>query len=147
MSETSQNTTHTDGGVFPITLFARVLEGSEGTFIVTATPPKLGEDAPGVAVRPISTIDYNGEGSPIAAALLREVSELHADAALRINPALRAPPTFYADTSTPMLTTMFAVDGDGTPVPIMVPLRPSLENADAPDIATDDFTTEEAGEE
>lgn len=147
MSEPSQNTTHAVDGVFPITLFARVLAGSEGTFIVTSAPPKPGEDAPGVAVRPISTIDDNGEGSPIAAALLREVSELHADAALRVNPALHTPPTFYADTSAPMLTTMFAVDGDGAPVPIVVPLRPSLENADATDVITDDFTTEDAGEE
>lgn len=145
MSETSQNATHTDGGVFPITLFARVLEGSEGTFIVTAAPPKPGEDVPGIAVRPIPLIDEGGEPSKrVAAALLREHGEFHADT------ALRTPPTFYGVTSQPTHTTMFALDGDGTPVPILVPLRPSPENADAPDDITadlDDAITEDAGKE
>lgn len=144
----SEQTPNTHTVVFPITLFARVLAGSEGTFIVTATPPKPGEDKPGVAVRPIIKIDDNGDGNPIAAALLREVSEMQADAALRLNTnadaALRTAPVFYGDTTTH--TTVYAVSGDDTPMPVSVPLRPSLK----PDDITadlDDAITEDAGEE
>lgn len=123
----SEQTTNLSGDVFPITLFARVLEGSDGTFIVTATLPKDGEDLPGIAVRPIAMID-DGQGSPIAAALLREYSEMHADTTLRTH------------------ATMFTVDDDGATVPVLVPLRPSLK----PDDITadpDDDITKDAGEE
>ena len=138
-NDPSQNTIHTEGDVFPITLFARVVQGSDGTFIVTSEPPKPGEDKPGVAVRPLPLVDEGNDPSQrIGGALLREYSQFYADA------PLRTAPTFYGDTTTH--TTVYAVSGDGTPVPVSVPLRPSLK----PDDITadlDDAITEDAGEE
>lgn len=142
-SDPNQNTTHTEGDVFPITLFARVVQGSEGTFIVTLEPPKPGEDMPGVAVRPIPLVDEGNDPSKrIGGALLREYSQFYADT------TLRTAPTCYGVTLAPLHTTMYAVDGDGNPVPITVPLRASPQ----PDYSSEDDTnpddiTEDAGEE
>lgn len=137
MSDPTQDTTHTNGDVFPITLFARVVQGSEGTFIVTSAPPKLDEDAPGVAVCPIPVLDEGKDLSQrVGAALLRECGELYTDA------ALRTAPTFYGVTPSPMYAATFILDGDGNPVPVMASTQASPSNADATDIATDD-----AGEE
>jgi hypothetical protein len=126
MSDLSTNTTPANSDVFPITLFVRVLEGSDGTFIVTSKPPKDGDDAPGVAVRPIPLIDEGDDiAERIGAALLREYSELHADASM------------------PTHATLFTLDSDGAPVPIVV----SMQDAAQLDNATDDATTEDLGEE
>ncbi len=126
MSDLSPDTTCTNGDVFPITLFVRVLEGSDGTFIVTSKPPKDGDDAPGVAVRPIPLIDEGDDITErIGAALLREYSELHADA------------------SAPKHATLFTLDSDGAPVPIVVSMQGAAQLTDA----IDDATTEDLGEE
>jgi hypothetical protein len=103
-------TTYTSDDVFEIKLFARVVQGAEGTFIVTTEPPK--GDAPGVAVRTISNLDVGDSvGGRVGAALLREHAE------------------FYADTSHTLHSTVLAVNGDGTTVSIPVPpsrgVRPS----------------------
>ena len=128
MSDLSPDTIPANGDVFPITLFVRVMQGSEGTFIVTSKPPK-DDDAPGVAVRPIPLIDEGNDLTErIGAALLREYSELHADASMPTHAAL------------------FTLESDNTPVPIVVSMQGAAQLTDATD-ATDDATTEDLGEE
>ena len=125
-TDTDTDTDTTNANVFPITLFVRVLEGSEGTFIVTSKMPKNGDDAPGVAVRPIPLIDEGNDLTErIGAALLREYSELHADASMPTHAAL------------------FTLESDNTPVPIVVSMQGAAQLTDA----TDDATTEDLGEE
>jgi hypothetical protein len=150
MSDLSPDTTCTNGDVFPITLFARVVQGSDGTFIVTLEPPKDGDDAPGVAVRPIPLIDEGRDLSArVGGALLREHGELHA------NTSLRTAPTFYGVTSLPVCATVYAMSGDGAPVPFEVPVQASsqpddiISNEGAAQLtdAIDDATTEDLGEE
>lgn len=84
MSNPSDFTPSPSSDVLEIKLYAHVVPGAEGTFIVSAKPGRRGAVVSGMAVRPIRVLDEGATtAEQIAEALLREYGEADADAAMR----------------------------------------------------------------